>query len=429
MLRRFGAEGLLIVVAVAWAAWGTHVVLAGDAVTSRFATLWSLTHDGTWYIDRPANQAPNPFEVNTVDKVRVYGRTLSSKPPVLTLILTGEYVALHRVFGWGLETKADLKRVIRTMNLTVVVGSFALALLFFAGTVRFFVERPGVRCFLLGACAFGTQLGGYASQMNNHVPGTAALLVALYFGIGMAMRRLPPSPWRFAGFGFAAALTFTLDMPLTIFPALLGLYLLYLYPRWTLVYGGLGAMLPLLVHFGVMIAITGSPRPVQTKYDTFLYENSPWRNPQGIDALNLPKGTYLFHMLFGRHGAFLLYPVLLLGVWAALRSVIGGDAEKRGWLLGGALGVLGLTAYYAHGTWNYGGEAYGFRWYIGAMPVLLLMAAPWLERIRGKLCGIVAAFLLAVSCYSAWECAQTPWTANQEWTARYLFGPDLYPQD
>jgi hypothetical protein len=159
------------------------------------------------------------------------------------------------------------------------------------------------------------------------------------------------------------------------------------------------------------------------RYELYLYEGSYWRNPLGIDALNEPKGTYLFHMTFGRFGTFLLFPVLTLGLAGAVLALLRKDVLYRGWILAGALCFTALTAYYVQGTDNYGGAAYGFRWHIASMPLLLLMADPIWERLRRPWHWAAIIALLAVSAYSAWECAQAPWGANHEWTARLIFGP------
>ncbi len=90
----------------------------------------------------------------------------------------------------------------------------------------------------------------------------------------------------------------------------------------------------------------------------------------------------------------------------------------------GAAGFVVLTAYYAASTNNYGGEAYGFRWYIGAAPILLLMGAPVAGRARRPWQWVVLAVLAGVSAWSFWECARHPWQADAEWTTA-LFGPSL----
>jgi hypothetical protein len=99
----------------------------------------------------------------------------------------------------------------------------------------------------------------------------------------------------------------------------------------------------------------------------------------------------------------------------------------RGHVLAGAAGVALLLAYYVLKTNNYGGEAYGFRWGIVAMPVLLLMGAPVLSAIRARWKWLFVGVMIGVSFYSAFECAKSPWGANRAWTARLFLGPSYGP--
>ncbi len=416
-------EAVVIVAAVTLAALGVRHVIAGETVNSRMATVWSLTKHGTWYIDRPVEEPRNPFEAMTVDKVAVRGRLISSKPPMIPLIMTGEYLLLRGLFGWDLEHREHLKPILQVMNLTLVVFPFAIALIFFAMLLRLFVENPWRRLFWVASMAFCTQVFGYSSQLNNHVPAVGMLMPMLYFGIGLASGKLPAKPWRFVVFGLCGALLFTFDLPITIFVALTGLYLLYCHPRNTMIWTTLGVLGPLLVHFAIMTTVTGSPLPVQMNKDCYLFESSMWRNPMGLDSLNEPKPVYLFHFTLGRHGVFLLFPILITGLLGCALALLRRDVPGRGYVLGGAAGFLLITLYYLLNTHGYGGEAYGFRWYIGAMPVLLLMGASFHERVHPRWFWGVLILLAAVSAYSAWECHRNPWGADLEWTARLVFGP------
>jgi len=413
-------QGLILAAALLFVLLGTQAELR-DTANSRLATVWSLTEQGTWRIDLPPDVPPNPFEPGTIDKVRVEGRLLSSKPPVLPLLMTAEYWVLHRTVGWRLDVREDLERIIYVMTLTLVGLPYLLLLLFFAKTQALFAGVTWRGTFLLFALAFATLLTGLATDLNNHVPGAAMLVVALYFALGVGSGRLAPRPWRFFLFGLCGGLVFTLDMPLTIFVAFAGLYLLYRHPLPAVLWSGLGLLPPLLPHFAVMMATTGSPLPVQVRKELYLYQNSPWRIPGGIDALNEPKGTYLFHMTFGRHGTFLIFPVLLLGLAGVVHAVVGRGARWRGFVLAGFAAFAILTAYYVLRTNNYAGAAYGFRWHAGAMPVLLLMGVPLLHAFRRRWPWVVLALLLAVSLFSAWESYQAPWGENHEWPSRWIF--------
>ena len=419
-------ERLILAVAVVFAVWGASTYSGGDTANSRLATVVGLAKYGTWYIDRPADEEPIRFEQRTIDKVVVNGRILSSKPPMLPLLMTAEYLVLNRTFGWDLDYEEDTHKIVRMMTMTLIGFSYVAAVVFFAKTIYLLVSDPLMRLLGVYCLAFCTQLWGYSTNINNHMPATGMLVVALYFALGLGSGKLTPRGWRFFVFGLTGGLVATLDMPATIFVFLAGLYLLAKYPAKTLVWVGLGAAIPVGVHTGIMIAVTGSPLPVQMRPELYLSEASYWRNPRGIDALNEPKLTYLFHITFGRCGLFSLYPILFTGMVATLRALVRRKMPYRGYVLTGALGFFILTAYYVLRTSNYGGEAYGFRWFMVAMPVLLLMGTPVLATIRARWKWYFVAAMIGISFYSAWECSRTPWRSNQEWPCRFLgkcYGP------
>lgn len=414
-------EMVVLAAAAVFAAIGSYSMFFGDTANSRLATVVALVDYGTWRIDRSPDEPPIVFEQRTIDKVVVDGRLYSSKPPLLPLFMTAEYLVMNRLFGWSLHNPEDTETIVRWMSITLVGLSYVLTLVFFSKTLRLFIDDPMPRFVALFALAFCTQLWGYSTNVNNHVPAACLLTISVYFGLGLAAGKLDPAPWRFFFFGLTGGLTPAMDMPAGIFVLATGLYLVYKLPKPTLIYTTLGAAIPVGVHVAIMIALTGSPMPVQSNKDYYLYEWSYWRDPRGVDALNEPKALYFFHMIFGRFGLFSLYPVLFLGVWAALRALDRPEDPTSGLVLGGFLAFAVLTAYYAASTNNYGGEAYGFRWYIIAMPVLLMMAAPLLAAIKRRWQWGLVALLIAVSFYSAWECTTTPWAKNREWTTR-IFG-------
>jgi len=419
--RAAGAAAVVVaLVSLALVLGGMHRVVLGDSARSRLATVWSLHHHGTWRIDQPEN----PFAPHMVDKVKIDGRLLSTKPPLLPLAMAAEYELLYYTLGWDLRPEGDLKKVMQVMIATLMAGTWVLAVLAFHGLTGLFMTRPWPRVALLAAFAFGTQAPGFATQINNHTPAMALLLVAAWLGLAMGLGRVHAARWRLALCGCAGALVFTLDMPLTVFVAVLFAWCaLRLGPRkttWLI----LGALPVLLLHFADMWFVTGSLLPIQMRPELYFYENAYWRNPTGIDAFNEPRPSYLFHMTFGRYGSFLLFPVLLIGLAGWARACLPGTPHRAAvWAAGIAFAIL--SAYYALRTNNYGGAAYGFRWYIGAMPVLLLMGAPLLDRVRRPAAWAGLALLFAVSCYSAWECWQAPWGTGQEWTCRWFFGTGL----
>ena len=427
-----------------WALFGMaffYVILAtntftgADPINSRLATVYSLTRYGTFFIDRPPQEQPIRFEQHTVDKVMVKGeqigkavrggRLISSKPPILPLLMTAEYLGMRAALGWDLDNDPDIPRILYVMTLTLVGLAYVLTLLYFDRILSLFMNPSPPRFLMLLCLAFATQLWGYSTSINNHVPGACTTVIALYYGLGIALEKLPPTPRRFLLFGLASALTFTLDMPATLYPALAGLALLRKHPRMAILWAGAGAFVPLAIHFTVMLHVTGSPLPVQMHPELYQFDSSYWRHPHAIDALSEPKPTYLFHMTVGRCGLFSLYPILLLGPAAALSALLFPRTPHRAAVLTGAFSFLLITAYYAAKTNNYGGQAYGFRWYIASMPALLLMSLPLWRTFRRPWQWALLSLLIGLSFYSAWECTQVKWRANGEWPCRFL-GPSYH---
>ena len=391
-----------------------------DLALSRLATIYSLTEYGTFYIDSPDGEEPNPFAPYTVDKVMARGRLMSSKPPVLPLMMTAQYAVLRGVFGLDLMDDFGRAAVTRILTLTFVGIPFVLTVFVFDRTIALFDVDPLIRHVMTLFLAFGTQLWGFSIIINNHIAGALCLMVSLYFALGLIYGKLKPAPWRFLAFGLAAGLVVTIDMPASIWPAIAGLCLIYHFPRQTLTWGAAAAALPVAVHAGVMLHVTGSPLPVQMHPEMYLYENTYWRHPLGIDGLNDPKGTYFFHMTFGRCGVFILYPVLIAGLMSPLRFILGRKLRFHRPILLGALGFIILTAYYVMRTNNYGGTTYGFRWYIAAMPVLLLMGVPIYEKLRARWEWIFVGLVFGLSFFSAWESTTADFHSGQEWPCRFL---------
>lgn len=355
------------------------------------------------------------------------GRIISSKPPVLPLIMTAEFIFLRSVFGLELGPPGDsavrgvasnnTDTVIRIVCISLMCVSYGVTIVFAAKTISLFGVATAARVFLVAAIALGTQLFSYAPLITNHVPAAAFLMGAVYLAMAMSLGAQPPTRGRMLAFGFAAGMVAAIDIPMTIFPAAAGLILLKRHPYWVLTWAVPAAALPVFVQSGVLLVVTGSPLPVQMRPETYMYENAYWRHPLGIDALAEPKLAYAFHITFGRNGLFLLFPVLLLGPIGTIVALIRGEEEKG--ILALLLAAFGiLTLYYVIKTNNYGGESYGFRWFIAAMPVLLIMAVPAVRRLSKPWHWALPTLMLLVSFYSSFESTLAGWESNREWTVK-----------
>jgi hypothetical protein len=113
-------------------------------------------------------------------------------------------------------------------------------------------------------------------------------------------------------------------------------------------------------------------------------------------------------MLVGDHGLFAFTPVLL---WVAVAvGLTMCQRSHKFWKEVVAVGLasLGITIYILLSTDNFGGEAFGPRWFVALTPVLFFFAAePSLYRTtRRRLLFVV---LGAFSILSAWQGASGPW--------------------
>ena len=335
---------------------------------SRFATAQSLVDFGTYDISRSRFQ--------TIDKMRVDGRMLSSKPPVLPTAMAGVYWGLKHLFGWTFDQNADV--LVITITLLFCGLPHLVLLACFLRYMRLFDLDEPYRVIALAVFA-GTYLGwGYATVLNNHTPPATALMgaVLLAFATDEESRR---SGARYAAIGFLAALATVLDLGAAVFAVALFMFLLMRSGRARLGAFVLGALPPLAVHFGLTYYSTGSLIPLYFRPEVHDYPGSYWLNPGRLDALHEPKIIYFLNLTIGHHGLFSTTPALAVGVYEAVRRIgRRGEQRKRALMLLCAFALVFL--YYLFQTHNYGGACRGFRFMIFCMPPLFVYFGLFLAR-------------------------------------------------
>ncbi len=389
-----------------WAAIGCLVLLTlvgdparrGGNTASRLATVESLVHRGTFDI------SDSPFLEETVDYVRLDGRALSSKPPLLSLAAAGLYAPLHAA---GLDLHDDVEIVHRV--LVFALGTIPHALLLLAAFLwlRLVSRDPWARGWTFVMLCFGFLGAGYATTLNNHSPAAACCVGALYFATKVH-RAEAPAPRDLAAAGLCLGLAPTLDF-LTA-PLVLGFaaMLLRRAPKQALAIALPAALVPLAAHLVATYLATGSPLPVYARADLYQFEGGYWTAPRDLDALDEPKWLYAFHLLLGHHGLFLLTPILAYGLWQVflqLRDRLPLWREASITLVG--LVLIGGAMIVR--TPNYGGACVGFRWLIPVMPLLILLVVGWLERTRSMWRGGLAiAFFVSITTFV--NAAIAPWS-------------------
>jgi hypothetical protein len=428
---------------------------------SRWATVRALVERGTYVIGRrdPALATEeNPYGDDglifedgwfSVDKVLRPGpdtevrEFYSSKPPLFSTLVAGEYWLLHRVFGLSLgDQERGMRVVVRVGLLTIN----ALPLLLYLLLLSRLAERLGTtdwgRLFVLATACFGTFLTTFAVTLNNHSPAACCALFALCAALPvLSDPGTPGAWWRFALAGFLATFTATLELPAASFAALLLFLLLLRCPGRALLFALPAAAVPVAAFFLTNYLAIGQFKPAYGEF------GGPWYDYPGSNFHHGPghgidyawqkesRAAYVFHFLIGHHGVFSLTPVWVLAFlgmfWGAgkLFAALGRErtlaslwGEKQTWPLvattGLVLSVVVIGFYLTMiPTWNYGGWTSGPRWLIWLTPFWLLALLPVADRLSARRWGrglayVLLAFSVLSASYPVWNPWRHPWIYN-----------------
>jgi hypothetical protein len=405
---------------------------------SRWATVRALVEDdmripgAPYAIDRVIQQPG----WDTIDMVKApNGHLYSSKPPLLSTIMAGEYSLIYRFTGKSLGSNPY--EVGRFMLATFNVIPLLVYFLLLAGLVERLGTTDWGRLFVMAAAVFGTFLSTFAVVVTNHLPGAVCAVMALYAAVRIwfdGERRLV----YFALVGLFGALLVAVELPGAALAVPLGLVILCKAPRQTL----LGcAPLVLVVAAGFLgtnwMAVHSFTPPYMHRSETDPTDNwyhytferngktveSYWNHPQGIDAGEPSLKVYAFHVLLGHHGVFSLTPVWLLSVAGTLVWLFQ-RRQRQLRHLAILVGMVSLVCLAFYIFWpqldrNYGGMASGFRWVFWLAPVWLVAMLPAADGMagrrwtRGLALLVLVASVLSVS-YPLWN----PWTPP--WLMDYL---------
>lgn len=413
---------------------------------SRFATIRALVDNGTYVIGKREYPDPSNTKVyrdtGIIEKGKGY-ETLdivmnpetkeffSSKPPLMTTVLAGEYWLLKRVFG--LDIVRDRFVVIPVIVFTVNVLPFAVYLVLLARLIDATGKTDFGKLLAFTTAAVGTFLITFSGTLNNHTPAAFCVLFAAYPLIRAIHDKRDMNPSGYLCCGFFASLAATFDLPAAAFLAALGLPLLIARTKNTLLFFLPGALVPIIALLACNYAAMGRLTPAYGEFGGpwYNYDGSHWAKRgtpagKGLDFNEEPTVVYAFHLLFGHHGWFSLTPVwfLALGTLAALGIRSAADVRK---LVGKATGtgwtaemfaamtlVVSLTvfAFYLTRTmsYNYGGNTSGPRWLFWLIPLWSLAVVPAADRLAGSRGGrLLCAVLLGLSVLSVFYPAANPW--------------------
>jgi hypothetical protein len=433
----------------------------GSNDRSRWATIRAIVEDGTFiighreyhpdgsYVDTGRVFAPG---YDSIDKVLdpKSNNFYSSKPPLLTVLLAGEYWCLNRL---GLNLDSHRFLVVRTIVWTQNVLPIALYLFFFMRLTERYGATDWGRIFTYACACFATFLTTFAITLNNHVPAA----VATFFAVYPLLMVESPLRWRHIAFsGFCAGLAFCFELPaLALVGGLFALLLVGIGQtagkKWqTAAVFATAAAIPVLVQLYLTYLAIGTPIPAYAKIaktgteNWYDYLGSHWQRPPGVSKHGIdwagdyePRTVYALHLIVGHHGIFSLSPVWLMSFAAmagAFIRVVGHVTVVRCrcdhlLALSFLISVVVIVFYAAFApAVNYGGWTSGARWFFWLTPVWLLGVQKAADVITerksrlGQACAYLCLFISVFSVnYPLWNPWRHPWLYN--WLEAYGFIP------
>lgn len=397
---------------------------------ARIATIESLAERGSWAIDESA------WVDHTADKVFLDGKFYSDKMPVLSFIGAGVYAILRAAFGASLAPNCHACAYAPlTLIMVALPAALTLWLFFdFAARMNAPLWAATVGTIALGA---GTMMLPYALVFNHHVPAACALFASFYRLSLRAVFAKPrtPSPselgiasshpstslrtllamtdervWLFAA-GFLAALAIAFDISAGILAAsVAGIAIV----RWRreFVWFALGATVPMIATALLDYQIAQTIIPPYMITNGYNYPGSEFPATFAGNGTPDDYAAYAFRMFLGGKGLFAFNPLLLFAFAGAAVTTINAKHRLRVEAFFIVVGFVALCIYLATNTGNYGGTAYGERWFIPAIPLLFsfIFFAPPLSATTGKsfAWGLFVP-VLALSVFSSLQGAQAPW--------------------
>ena len=375
-VKLFKAAGVLFL--LIFALFYSHVEVGMSGIESgRFATIQAVAEQGVFHIEK--------CNFRTVDKTVRNNHVYSDKLPFLSFVLGRLYKPFHRWGGINFVDNYHLS--IYLINLLMGALVNILFFLWFFDLLRALKKGTLEIKFLLalGAVA-GSWIISYSTMLNNHTPAALAVL-----GIFIsAVRYKQKYSWKAALLaGFSAGIAGLLELPCGLFFGIAALGAVFFSAparkkfSHTALTAAAGAV---CLAFGLGLN--------QYAYGTWLPLYMGSHGVKGTFSFGVQSDPvyYWFHALIGDRGLFLYPPFLLLGVWGAVRNWKLQTVPERTLLLG----TGGFMLFYLLGTNEFGGQSYGFRYFIPVIPVLWYQGAKVLLEIKltKNVTAVTAALLI-----------------------------------
>ncbi len=233
---------------------------------SRWATIRALGDHGVYSIEHIIfySDGSQVRGWHTIDLVRHRGpdgreHYYSSKPPLLSTLLAGQYWLVKQATGLSLSEPRDVWTVVRTMLVLTNVVPLVIALGLLARMIDEFGQSDWGRLFTFAAAALATFVMTYSVTLNNHSLAACTLVFALAAAIPIWQGR--GRWWHVALAGLSFSLTAAIELPALALFALAAAGLTWRLPRMTALYFVPPALLVAAAAFGTNYHVHGDWRP------------------------------------------------------------------------------------------------------------------------------------------------------------------------
>ena len=379
-------------------------------VISRYLTIESIVEDGDFIIDE-RHQA-------TGDKIYREGHYYSSKPPILSVAASSIYYITHNFFGQdfpetGINTRSEyfhsIYPTVYVANLIFVGLPFLFLLFYFYKTLKLFYIKSRYHLPLILGLGLGSLLFTYSVTFNNHVIAGSLLFIGFYY-----LLLIKKFNYKFDDInkylflsGLFTSLSAVIDLPtgLTFFALFFVYFFLKLGFRKILYYIG-PALIIFSLHLYFNYQAFGGFLPAQA------YEDY-WIGPDGELVLihffrDHSWYTLLFNIFIGTNGFFIYTPLLLLPLYSIYKII----KEKSEFIWEALMIVFGfiiLILFYINLAKDYGGGAYGYRWFIAIAPLFYFFIIFLFKKTLSAKMSTVFTILLLWSCIVAIIGVFDPW--------------------
>jgi len=393
----------------------TKPYILGQNDLSRYYAIIALTERHTFAVDFENH----PF----VDAVYAHGKYYSSKPPVLSLLGAGVYWVMYHLFQQKLYISTIYENLsVYFINLVLIGGSIILLIIFFFKSLKYYNLEDKNRYFLSSILVLSTLIFSYSGALNNHIPCAALIFAAFYYLLKQIKEGYTQGRAFVSGFYLAAA--FAVEPLSSIF----FIFCLFIFQFFNInfrrhLFYYIFGLAPMFIFYALLnIYSIGRLLPTYFYKDLYNFPGSYWLNPIGFDVLSQPKIIYLFNLLVGTHGLFIYSPILIFFFYGLKKIIINQEKrEIKGLTYTIVISIIIYIISVVFITKNFGGDAYGARWFISFVPLLFFYLAIYYPEIK-KRYHILFVLLLVLSIIFSILGYLKPWSYN----AAIMFGKIYY---